>query len=56
MTYEEKIIIDTIIDIIKVTDMARYAVGCLGVIFIIILEVSVEVEKNPWPDIISNQP
>lgn len=42
--------------IIRVEEIARYVVGCLGVEFMSIFEYEVEFEKNPCPDIISNHP
>ena len=36
--------------------MARYIVGCFGVIWSKIFELSIDVLNVPWPDIISNHP
>lgn len=42
--------------IIRVVEIARYIVGCLGEISIITFDDVVEKENTPWPDMISNHP
>jgi hypothetical protein len=39
---------------IKITDIDRYIVGCLGDVLRIIFVYVIDEEKAPWPDIISN--
>jgi hypothetical protein len=42
--------------IIRIIDIDKYIVGCLGVLNIIILDINFEFKNDPWPEASSNHP